>query len=134
MIKSILICVLVVLVSAKFHHRPSHNYWYTKGKAAANTGVPYVDAAWNYCDLKCLYFENYYPNKDFVVLEFEGAIYEPDFAACYVKSGSNYALWNTVATNSFFEENCGGDSEDYTQNSKYKIKTKSGEGVGANLE
>ena len=97
------------------------------------TGIPFSDVAWDYCDLKCLYLENYYPNTDFVVLNFEEAAYKPNFAACYVRSANGYSLWNTVASNTFYEENCGEDNEDYAASSDYRIISKLGEGRGAHI-
>ena len=129
MMKLIFLIVVVVMVGAKYQ-RASHAYWYTAAKKTATTGVPYADISWNYCDLKCTYLENYYPDKDFVVMEFEEAAYKPNFAACYVQTSNGYALWNTVAKNSFFDDNCGGDSDDYASNSEYKIISKEGDGRG----
>ena len=51
------------------------------------------DVLWNYCDLKCLYLENYYPNYDFVVLIFShkdsitptNTLGDQKIAACYIK-------------------------------------------------
>ena len=43
----------------------SHLYWFNKDNPK-NLGNS--DSRWNYCDLKCLYLERYYSNKDFVVL------------------------------------------------------------------
>ncbi len=66
----------------------------------------------------------------------EGSSIKPDFAACYVKTGTTFALWNTVATNAFFEKNCGADTEDYFKNTKYTVKTltPAEEGVGLGTE
>ena len=133
MIKVILLAVLLVFATAKFT-KASHEYWYTAAKKTATTGVPFADISWNYCDLKCLYLETYYPGKDFVVINFEEAAYKPNFAACYVRTTHGYALWNTVAKNNFFEENCGHDNEDYVANSDYRIISKEGEGRGARIE
>ena len=46
----------------------NHEYWYTAMKSAVTSGAS--DYAWNYCDLKCLYFEHYYPGFDFVYINF----------------------------------------------------------------
>ena len=46
--------------------RQNHDYWYTQK-------VPYVDYAWNYCDKKCLYWQNYVDKtvtSKFVVVQF----------------------------------------------------------------
>jgi hypothetical protein len=124
--KTVILLLLVAFAMAKYE-RENHNYWYTALKTSATTGVPYADIGWNYCDLKCLYLEKYYPNTDFVVKTFtQNSAVTPDFAACYVKSGTTLALWNTVATNAFFEKNCGADTEDYLHNTKYTVKTTEG--------
>lgn len=106
MIKALLLSIFI-FVSCSKYQKVGHKYWYTAPKKPAATGIPFADVAWNYCDLKCLYLENYYPNTDFVVINFEEAAYKPNFAACYVRSASGYSLWSTIASNAFFEENCG---------------------------
>ena len=132
MMKVLLLALLVLFATAKYT-RASHEYWYTAAKSTATTGIPYADISWNYCDLKCLYLENLYEGKDFVVINFEEAAYKPNFAACYVRTSHGYALWNTVAQNSFFEENCGGDTEDYAASSDYTITSKEGQGRRAQI-
>lgn len=143
MIKLILSIALVSLACGGLTR--NHDYWYTAGKSVATSGVPYADKAWGYCDMKCTYLEKYYPGNDFVVIPFSESTFKPDFAACYVAKSSNgtttYALWNTVATNSYFETNCGGDKkeEDYyalTQGDKPKYKVSGnilGVGIGTEI-
>lgn len=144
--KAIILLVLVAAVSAGFIR--NHNYWYTAPKVGATSGIPFGDIAWGYCDMKCTYLERYYPGYDFVVIPFSESTIKPDFAACYaalVSGGvTSYKLWDTVATNNYFEKYCGSgdantkEAEDYyalTQgaNPKYKI---SGDilGVGIGTE
>jgi hypothetical protein len=133
---------LVFLASASLTR--NHDYWYTAGKTGATSGVPMGDVAWNYCDMKCTYLEKYYPGSDFVVIPFTESAIKPDFAACYIASTSatgttTYALWNTVAKNTYYDSNCGGDSEDYyagTQGAspKYKVSgTILGVGIGTEI-
>lgn len=70
------------------------------------------DYKWNYCDLKCLYLQKYYPEKDFVVLVL-GATFKETFAACYVKTLLGYTIWNKVISNDWFEQYCGSDYKDW---------------------
>lgn len=127
-----LVFTIALLAIASGSLTRNHDFWYTAAKAVATSGAPFADKPWGYCDMKCTYLEKYYPGKDFVVIPFTESTLKPDFAACYVATPgngtTNYALWNTVATNSYFEENCGADKkeEDYyalTQgaNPKYKV-------------
>ena len=91
-----------------------HQYWKTIGRKTAETGVPYADANWNYCDMKCLYFENLVSKTDFYVINFKDAIYKPNFSACYGRApGGTPQLWNTFINNTWYKNNCGGDSEDW---------------------
>jgi hypothetical protein len=137
----ILTIALVCLVSGNMLR--NHEYWYTAGKVAATSGVPMADVAWGYCDMKCTYLEKYYPNTDFVVIPFTESTFKPDFAACYVATTSNgtttYTLWNKVATNTYFETNCGSDAEDFyalTQGASPKYKVSGpilGAGIGTEI-
>lgn len=52
--KTLLLLVLVTLAASRYT-RVEHDYWYTANKKTAQTGVPYADAPWNYCDMKCVY-------------------------------------------------------------------------------
>ena len=138
----LLTLALVVLASASLT-RNTHDYWYTAAKVGATSGVPMGDVAWGYCDMKCTYLENYYPGVDFVVIPFTESVIKPNFAACYVATqtpaGTTYKLWNTVATNSYFEKNCGDDKEDYYAatlgaSPKYKVDgTILGAGIGTEI-
>ena len=77
---------------------------YEKGNWIFLLRVTDNDRKWNYCDLKCLYLENY-SDQDFVVISFKEHGYRPDFAACYVKTekeANSYVLWNQVIQNKFF--------------------------------
>jgi hypothetical protein len=132
--KLLLLTVLVACASAGFIR--NHDFWYTAGKTLATSGIPFGDIAWGYCDMKCTYLEKYYPGMDFVVIPFSESTIKPDFAACYVavlNAGvTSYKLWDTVASNTYYEANCGsGDAnkkeeEDYYAlsqgaNPKYKV-------------
>ena len=86
------------------------------------SGVPYGDYAWYYCDLKCLYLHNYHPNATFVWIDFTPNWFLGlRFAACFVEipptaAGKNatYELWNTVIkNNTFYNTHCGGDTVNY---------------------
>ena len=70
------------------------------------------DLAWNYCDLKCLYLEHYYPDKDFVVIVFSSFLHD-SFAACYIKNGDSFTIWSNALSNIYFEKYCGNDYKDW---------------------
>lgn len=106
---ALLVLLLVTLVASRYT-RVEHDYWYTANRKSAESGVPYADVAWSYCDMKCLYFENLYQNADFYVINFKDAVYKPNFSACYARvSGGSPQLWNKVAENGWYEANCGND-------------------------
>lgn len=135
--------VFIALISLTVSIQLRHNFWYTAPKAAVVKGIPFSDVAWNYCDMKCTYLEKYNPGRDFVVIPFTESTFKPDFASCYVANNNNgtnsYVLWNTVTKNTYFETNCGGDTEDYWANSKgndpkYKISGDIlGQGIGTEI-
>jgi hypothetical protein len=145
--KLILLTILVAAASAGFIR--NHNFWYTSGKALATSGIPFGDIAWGYCDMKCTFLEHFNPGFDFVVIPFSESTLKPDFAACYVSAVAggitSYKLWDTVATNTYYEKYCGSgdpnvkEAEDYyaqTQgnNPKYKISGDIlGVGIGAEI-
>ena len=52
-------------------------------KYLVEKGVPSADYAWNYCDLKCLYFEHYYSAFDFVYINFSEGIIKPQFRSLF---------------------------------------------------
>lgn len=89
----------------------THEYWFLKNNPSAMKG----DKKWDYCDLKCLYLEKYYPEKDFVVVVLTAKLHDT-FAACYVKTADGYTLWSKVISNTFFEERCGSDYKDWANN------------------
>ena len=133
----LVLIALLALTSASFLR--SHNYWYTAQKAVVKTGAPLADSAWNYCDNKCLYLERYYANVDFCYITFSQSIVKPNFGACYVvntgAAGKTYALWTSVATNTWYNTYCGQETEDYWALStgaspKYTVVTIEGEGLG----
>jgi len=82
----LLFTVLIVSSLSLTHHTHdtvvSHLYWFNKDNPK-NHGES--DSRWDYCDLKCLYLERYYPNKDFLVLVLTAPLRET-FSACYVKT------------------------------------------------
>ena len=117
----IIILSLLLIILCQSLNLQTHDYWFTKFKKSAQSGIPYADVAWNYCDLKCIYLESIVPNTDFYVVNFQDTLYKPNFSACYaVVSGGKPQLWNKAISNSFYERICGGDKEDYLANSKYK--------------
>lgn len=127
--------VLLVALATSYHVRTEHQYWYTANKGAAQSGVPFADVAWNYCDLKCISLEKIYPGNDFYVINFKDVVYKPNFSACYVKApgATNPDLWSKVAKNDFYDKNCGGDTEDYLKNSVYTKISEEGVGIGVKI-
>ncbi len=112
--------VLVMLVCMTFakYIRQNHDYWYTAGKSAAVKNVAYLDYAWNYCDKKCLYLQNYVDKSStftFTVIDFKASALKADFSACYAKDKVTgaYKLWRDVVSNAWFDKRCGADSEDW---------------------
>ena len=103
--------LLLVALATSYHVRSEHQYWYTANRKPAETGVPFADVAWNYCDVKCTTLEKLKPGYDFYVINFKDAVYKPNFSACYAKSvtAPTPVLWNKVVSNDWYEKNCGGD-------------------------
>ena len=133
--KTIILLLLVAVLATSFHVREEHNYWYTAARKTAKTGVPFADVAWNYCDYKCTSFEKYYPSVDFYIINFKDAIYKPNFSACYAKSvGGTPQLWSKVASNKWYEKNCGDDDEDYLKNKDYEKVSEEGVGIGTPIK
>lgn len=138
--KTVLVLIaLLAAVSATLVQ--NHDFWYTAEKALVKTNVPFADYAWNYCDLKCLYFEHYFKGKDFVYINFSEGFFKPNFAACFVRTvlangTATYALWNTVVTNNtWYNTNCGKDTTNYWTASqgaspKYTVLNVKGTGIG----
>ena len=135
----VIIVLLALLTFASADFLRTHDYWYTAQKALVKTGAPYSDIAWNYCDYKCLYFENHYPGNDFVFITFSQGLIKPNFGACYIlktdaTGAKTYSLWNTVAGSSaWYDTNCGKETEDYyalslVPGGKYKVETIEGTG------
>ena len=130
MMKTIALLFLVTLASA-YHIRENHQYWYTANRKAAETNVPFADVAWNYCDYKCTTLEKLVPGVDFYIINYRESSVKPNFSACYGKTLTGAVkLWNTYTSNAFYEEQCGGDSEDYLTNSKYTKLSEEGVGIG----
>lgn len=128
--KSIVFLLLVFLATSRYV-RDNHEYWYTANRKAAETGIPFADAAWNYCDMKCTRFEKLHHGYDFYIVNFKDAIYKPNFSACYARAtGGTPQLWSKVAKNTWFETNCGEDSEDYLNNKDYEKISEEGVGIG----
>ena len=132
--RAIILLVLVVF-AASYHVRDQHQYWYTAARKTAKSGVPFADVAWNYCDYKCLTMEKFHAGVDFYVVNFKDAIYKPNFSACYAKTtGGTPRLWSQVASNKWYEKNCGDDDEDYLKNSKYEKVSEEGVGIGTLIQ
>jgi hypothetical protein len=140
LMKVFILC-LALLAAASASMVRSHDYWYTAQKSLVTSGVPFADYAWNYCDLKCLYFEHYYPGKDFVYINFSQGFFHPNFAACFVRynltnGSANYSLWDTVVTNNtWYNTYCGGDTANYYDqslgtNPTYTVLSVRGVGIG----
>lgn len=129
-----IVFILLVALATSYHIR-EHNYWYTANRKPAETGVPFADMGWNYCDMKCITFEKLYPGNDFYIINFKDAIYKPNFSACYVKvaGATEPALWNTVAKNDWYEKNCGSDAENYLKNSAFTKVNEEGVGIGVKI-
>lgn len=136
-----LIFLVVLLAAAHASLVQSHEYWYTAQKILVKNGIPFADNAWNYCDLKCLYFEHYYNSSDFVYINFSEGFFNPNFAACFVRDvfvngTATYALWDTVATNNtWYSTYCGGDTANYWAQSQgtnpsYNVLSIRGIGIG----
>jgi hypothetical protein len=113
----VLILAIMLLALGSASLTRNHEFWYTAGKAAATAGLWNSDYAWNYCDMKCTYLEHLFPGNDFVVISFSESTFKPNFASCYIAKTANstttYALWNTAGKNTWYETNCGADTEDY---------------------
>ena len=127
----VVIFLLLAVLATSFHVRENHEYWYTAAKKTAKTGVPFADVAWNYCDYKCTTLEHFYPGYDFYIINFKDAVYKPNFSACYVTviGSGEYKLWNTVAKNKWYEDNCGDDKKDWLKE-KYEKINEEGVGIG----
>jgi hypothetical protein len=113
----VLILAIMLLALGSASLTRNHEFWYTAGKAAATAGLWNSDYAWNYCDMKCTYLEKLFPGNDYVVISFSESTFKPNFASCYIAKTANstttYALWNTGGKNTWYETNCGADTEDY---------------------
>lgn len=55
------------------------------------------------------------------------------FAACYVKNGDDYTLWNKVISNKYYENNCGKDDKDWANMGMFSIKAIYGVGIGSEI-
>ena len=130
------IFILLVALATSFHVRSEqHDYWYTANIKAAQTGVPFADVTWNYCDMKCVTFEKRFPGYDFFVINFHDAVYKPTLSACYALApgSSTPVLWNKVAQNAWYEANCGSDTTDYQTVKDYTIVDQTGGGIGTKI-
>ena len=135
----VLLVALLAFASATLVR--NHEFWYTAQKSLVKSNIPYSDFAWNYCDLKCLYFEHYYPTVDFVYIDFNPGFFSPSFAACYTRTNLTngsavYHEWNaTVTNNTWYQTYCGGDGANYYNqsqgaNPKYTVTAIQGVGIG----
>ena len=81
----LLLAFLLLLIPAYSSFIRSHQFWFTAGRPVATKENPSPsDDTWNYCDLRCLYLERYYPMYDFCFIIFSQTSKKPDFGACYV--------------------------------------------------
>lgn len=135
-----LLLLLLALQLASSSLVNTHEFWFTGLKKYVKKGVSSALSGWMYCDLKCLYFEHYFPGIDFVYINF-GETGKPNFAACYVRKVTatglvSYSLWNTVVTNnSWYNLYCGQEYANYYaqsqgSNPKYKVLSIRGIGIG----
>ena len=75
------------------------------------------------------------PNTDFYVINFTEEVYKPNFSACYGKlAGGKPEIWSKLIDNSFFEDLCGDDKEDYLSIKKYKVLSEEGVGIGERIK
>lgn len=127
--------LLLLTLAACYNIRENHEYWYTANKKTAQSGVPFADIAWNYCDYKCTSFEKLVPGVDFYIINFSQSAVTANFAACYGKSATGQIqIWNKYVQNSWFDKNCGSETEDYLSlTTKYTIVSQEGQGIGANF-
>jgi hypothetical protein len=143
--KILLVLIALLAFVSAIGIRTSHDLWRLKPKIN-KFYVPLANTTWSYCDYKCLYLERYF-RYDFVFITFNyikptAPITRPtpNFGACfYVKFDAfgtkSYSVWNTVATNKWYNTYCGKDTEDYWAlstrfNPKYQIVNIEGEGYG----
>lgn len=137
-LKIVVLALLVALACSSFAPR-AHQFWKSAGRSASKIS----DWAWSYCDYKCTYLEKYYKDTDFVVITFSYvgtfASAQPNFSACYYKTATGYNLWSTIAgSNTWYDTNCGKDSEDYYLNTigltpKYKVESVEATGLGVEI-
>lgn len=131
--RDLLLVLLLASLTVSYNIRENHQYWYTANKAGAQTGIPYADVAWNYCDYKCTSFEHVVQGVDFFVITFSQGTVSPNFAACYGRNQAGQVqLWKQYTSNSWYDTNCGGDTEDYyTNTNKYSQVSQEGVGFGS---
>lgn len=76
--------LFICRLAQSFHVRNYHENWLPDLKKTATKGVAYLDVAWNYCDMKCVYLETLAPSTDFFVLTFETSLGDfKKISACY---------------------------------------------------
>ena len=83
------------------------------------------------------------PVYDFCFITFGQIDNKPNFGACYVVKATaagqkTYGLWHSVAINTFYDDYCGKETEDYyalsqEQNPKYHVISIEGEGKGTEI-
>lgn len=133
------VLLLLFLLALTCNSLRLHDFWFTGLKKYVKQGNAAALSNWNYCDLKCLYLEHYYPGVDFVYINF-AETGKPNFAACYIRKVTPVGLvsfvpWNTVASNSFFNLYCGQETANYyalSQGSSavYSVRSIRGVGIG----
>lgn len=104
-----------------FQLRNYHEGWYPIARVGAETGVPYADNLWNYCDMRCLALERLVEKVDFFIITFRQSAFTPNVAVCYGKSEAGESkIWDYFIKNDFFDSLCGKDSVDYRTASSYQ--------------
>ena len=125
MIQRLLLMGMIIIVTANLTLSPKayHEFWFNmySPKVAGNS------SRWYYCNLKCLYLENYAHHTDFVVITFTNPLRDT-FSACYVKTQTGYILWNKVISNKFYEQYCGHDTQNWLKSPLFTVKSIVGEG------
>lgn len=108
-----------------------HDLWSTKDEELAKI----TDITWNYCDLKCLYLENYLPNADFVVLKFNKVDTLEQYADCYVAQPHGYVHWSKMIKNTMYSQICWDQQgiDMIAQPADYQLTSVEGQGIGAQI-
>lgn len=120
-----LILLLLLTLVDNLTLTPVHEYWFNM----YNPKLYGNSSRWYYCKQKCLYFENYMPGTDFVVIKFSAPLRDT-FSACYVKTATSYILWNKVTSNKWYSQYCGNDNTNWYAHKTFHVVSITGEGIG----